>query len=727
MKTRNPFKIFLTAMTLAAAVQAQASIWSITFDDKVSTDKTNVNISETVATIGGVTMGTASWGNITENEVWSGNSGNSWNAIDLSLADLTKAGAEAGKKIRFYATISNASDYALQFQAGWGPGLGNTDCFSDWGGTDNKITQNHPSFYKVECFELTIGNSLLSSLNEGTPLKVVNWGLNITRITIASGTGGSLGSKFVLQTGTTWLLRNNNQGLYSMNGGARSFGLLDCKAGQLITINASLNPNPQTNVTLKAQDGNNYKYLVTADGGVRFNPDRYIYIHSITIDPTYAVNYKIDGTVVKTEYLEAGETITPYTPDPRAHYTFAWGYYPGTMPAYDITIEGTYTAIPTHALTLYVDNKQYGESLQVEEGATIELPNMAERTGYTFAWSDHLTTMPGYDYGVYGNYTVRQYTLTYTVDGEEYKTYSVNYGATIYAEQYPYKEGFTFSGWSGLPETMPAENVTVTGTFSKTVVRHTISYVLDGQAYGEPQQLEEGEAITPPADPAAREGYVFSGWLNVPVVMPAYDVTIYGNFTKENTYTTLSVGSTGYNTFVSADKNIYFIGNEAIKAYIVTATSTTQATLRQVTGYIASGTPLILIGNANTSAQFETVDNGISYDDNLLVGVTGSSVTINAANKYVLVEKEDGVKFADTANRQAVVPAGKAYLQAPANASRSFAIVFENSETTGIDAAPNDKGKMINDNVIYNLSGKRVAQPRRGIYIVNGKKMYINK
>ena len=34
---------------------------------------------------------------------------------------------------------------------------------------------------------------------------------------------------------------------------------------------------------------------------------------------------------------------------------------------------------------------------------------------------------------------------------------------------------------------------------------------------------------------------------------------------------------------------------------------------------------------------------------------------------------------------------------------------------------------MINDNVIYNLSGKRVAQPRRGIYIVNGKKMYINK
>ena len=58
------------------------------------------------------------------------------------------------------------------------------------------------------------------------------------------------------------------------------------------------------------------------------------------------------------------------------------------------------------------------------------------------------------------------YNLTYIVDGVEYKTAEVEVGATIIPEQAPEKEGYTFSGWSEIPETMPAEDVTVTGSFS---------------------------------------------------------------------------------------------------------------------------------------------------------------------------------------------------------------------------------------------------------------------
>jgi hypothetical protein len=51
------------------------------------------------------------------------------------------------------------------------------------------------------------------------------------------------------------------------------------------------------------------------------------------------------------------------------------------------------------------------------------------------------------------------------VDGEVYKTYSIEEDEDIIAEQEPVKEGYTFSGWSEIPETMPAHDVTVTGSF----------------------------------------------------------------------------------------------------------------------------------------------------------------------------------------------------------------------------------------------------------------------
>ena len=43
--------------------------------------------------------------------------------------------------------------------------------------------------------------------------------------------------------------------------------------------------------------------------------------------------------------------------------------------------------------------------------------------------------------------------------------YSLQEGETITPVLAPTKEGFTFSGWSEIPETMPDHDVTITGTF----------------------------------------------------------------------------------------------------------------------------------------------------------------------------------------------------------------------------------------------------------------------
>ena len=60
----------------------------------------------------------------------------------------------------------------------------------------------------------------------------------------------------------------------------------------------------------------------------------------------------------------------------------------------------------------------------------------------------------------------RQYTISYIVDGKLYRTDNIIYGSKITLIDEPQKEGYTFSGWSEAPETMPAENITISGTFA---------------------------------------------------------------------------------------------------------------------------------------------------------------------------------------------------------------------------------------------------------------------
>ena len=62
---------------------------------------------------------------------------------------------------------------------------------------------------------------------------------------------------------------------------------------------------------------------------------------------------------------------------------------------------------------------------------------------------------------------VETYILEYVVDGETYKTYEIDEGAAITPEAEPTKEGYSFSGWSEIPATMPDHDVMVTGTFTK--------------------------------------------------------------------------------------------------------------------------------------------------------------------------------------------------------------------------------------------------------------------
>ena len=242
--------------------------------------------------------------------------------------------------------------------------------------------------------------------------------------------------------------------------------------------------------------------------------------------PKYSLIYLVDGKEYKKYEFEEGVAITP-DPAPRKEgYTFSgWSEIPETMPAHDVIVTGTFT-INKYKLTYIVDGEEY-KSYELDYGANITPKTAPTKEGYTFSgWSDLPETMPAKDVTVTGTFTVNKYKLTYSVDGEEYKSYDIEYGSTITSETEPTKEGYTFSGWSDLPETMPANDVTVTGTF--TINKYKVTYMIDGEVY-QTVEVEYGSTITPP-NPGDREGYDFA-WGDYPSTMPAEDITINGSYT----------------------------------------------------------------------------------------------------------------------------------------------------------------------------------------------------
>ncbi|MBR1491386.1 MAG: InlB B-repeat-containing protein [Bacteroidaceae bacterium] len=258
----------------------------------------------------------------------------------------------------------------------------------------------------------------------------------------------------------------------------------------------------------------------------------------------YNLTYKVDGETYKTAEMEYGSTITPETAPTKEGYTFSgWSEIPETMPAKDVTVTGL-SSKGEYQLTYIVDGKVY-KTIRMDYGNNITAEIAPEKDGYTFSgWSEIPATMPAKDVTVTGNFTVNKYTLTYKVDGKTYKTAEVEYGATITAETAPTKEGYTFSGWSEIPETMPAKDVIIMGSF--TVNKYTLTYKVDGDTY-KTAEVEYCADITPEQAPT-KEGYTFSGWSEIPETMPAKDVIVTGSFTVNKYNLTYKVDGETYKT-----------------------------------------------------------------------------------------------------------------------------------------------------------------------------------
>ena len=266
---------------------------------------------------------------------------------------------------------------------------------------------------------------------------------------------------------------------------------------------------------------------VTAIGGAETGNKEYwakweINQYTITFDTN-------GGSEIAPITQDYGTEITAPADPTRKGYTFkGWDKeIPETMPAENITVKAQWE-INQYTITFDTNGGSEIAPITQDYGTEITAPADPTRKGYTFkGWDKEIPeTMPAENITVKAQWEINQYTITFdTNGGSEIAPITQDYGTEITAPADPTRKGYTFKGWDKeIPETMPAENITVKAQWE--INQYTITFDTNGGSEIAPITQDYGTEITAPADPT-RKGYTFKGWdKEIPETMPAENITV---------------------------------------------------------------------------------------------------------------------------------------------------------------------------------------------------------
>ena len=322
---------------------------------------------------------------------------------------------------------------------------------------------------------------------------------------------------------------------------------------------------PADNITVKAQwEINQYTIAFDTNGGSEIAPITQDYGTEITApdnptrkgytfkgwDKEIPETMPAENITVKAQWeinqytitfdTNGGSEIAPITQDygteitapdnpTRKGYTFkGWDKeIPETMPAENITVKAQWE-INQYTITFDTNGGSEIAPITQDYGTEITAPDNPTRKGYTFkGWDKEIPkTMPAENITVKAQWEINQYTITFdTNGGSEIAPITQDYGTEITAPDNPTRKGYTFKGWDKeIPETMPAENITVKAQWE--INQYTITFDTNGGSEIAPITQDYGTEITAPDNPT-RKGYTFKGWdKEIPETMPAENITV---------------------------------------------------------------------------------------------------------------------------------------------------------------------------------------------------------
>ena len=266
-------------------------------------------------------------------------------------------------------------------------------------------------------------------------------------------------------------------------------------------------------------------------------PANDIVVNGTTVANGYKVVWKVNGEKVGETVVSYGDAIADYDYTAPEGYEFSgWTDKPETMPDSEIVVNGT-TTPKTYTVTWKVGD-DFTTTTEVKYGEALAAPAYTPAAGYDFEWVDVPATMPANDALVIsGKLTAKTYTVTWKVNGEIVGTTTETFGEAIADYAYTAPTGYTFSGWTDKPDTMPADDaLVINGT--NIANKYTVKFVDADGAEISSGEFEFGSDITAPSI-TVPDGMTLVGWVDgdgeaFTGKVPAKDVTYKPNIVSDD-------------------------------------------------------------------------------------------------------------------------------------------------------------------------------------------------
>ena len=321
-------------------------------------------------------------------------------------------------------------------------------------------------------------------------------------------------------------------------------------------------------------DGDTDNYFMWLDGnGNSYEPGGSVPsdVTELTVQwtaPTYAVTLNTNGGTINngnvTGYTYGVGATLPAADDMTyTGHTFKGWYDNENLTGSPVTaIGGAETGnkeywakweINQYTVTVKPENGKADIIITQDYGTPITAPTLT-REGYTFkGWDKEIPeTMPADNITVKAQWEINQYTIAFdTNGGSEITPITQDYGTKITAPDNPTRKGYTFKGWDKeIPETMPAENITVKAQWE--INQYKITFDTNGGSEIAPITQDYGTEITAPDNPT-RKGYTFKGWdKEIPKTMPAENITITARWKDTEKPTgEIIIGTNKWNEFLN--------------------------------------------------------------------------------------------------------------------------------------------------------------------------------
>ncbi|MCR5271069.1 MAG: hypothetical protein K6D91_08660 [Prevotella sp.] len=242
--------------------------------------------------------------------------------------------------------------------------------------------------------------------------------------------------------------------------------------------------------------------------------------------------------------------------------------------------------------------------------------------------------------------------------------------------------------------------------------------------YGSGATTAQNKTVTINVTGNTKHLYIYpSGTANIKSIsMTSGSPAVYKNFCTSATIPA-TMGTNGYTTFANANVLDLVHLPSGLTAYKASVTGSTVKFTEINDQAVPANTGLLLKGEAGETYNIPVAASGTDVTGNAFLVNTAGTTFTGDDNYYYFGLKKNTLTFGLFDPASVAIPANKAYLKVSKSAgARELTVLFDD-EATGIEDLTPALSK--GEGVVYDLSGRRVVTPAKGLYIVNGRKVVV--